>query len=226
MLVFAGAPPGQPFEDAAVHLAADAQDADADAVLMWAAALPQADQAACSQPMPACAPGGGVADAAGRTKARRASLVIHETRTLLDGLADDQARSADLMAELEALLASSSAVTAKPAASGISSSMHFAAVEPLREVSPAWGAAARWEGGIHRTASGIPMVEVDEFGADDVSGVEVPMRPMTDCSSDARVHACRRSRAPAGPSKRSAALQGASSRPVLCRPRAGCGHHA
>lgn len=77
--------------------------------------------------------------APGRGRGRRASLVIDETRDLLSGLAEDQARSANLMAELEAMLASSASVP----------------LDELRPVSMAsWGAE-----------DGEPeMVEVDEFG--------------------------------------------------------------
>lgn len=58
----------------------------------------------------ACTAADPPADAPTATKkGRRASLVIAETAGLLGGLAEDHARSQNLMAELEALLASSSA---------------------------------------------------------------------------------------------------------------------
>ena len=71
-------------------------------------------------------------------KGRRASLVIAETQNLLGGLAEDHVRSQNLMAELEALLASSTTAQA--------TSTNFASVAPILD-----------------RADEAPVVEVDEF---------------------------------------------------------------
>ncbi|PNH00837.1 hypothetical protein TSOC_013314 [Tetrabaena socialis] len=72
--------------------------------------------------------------APGRGKERRASIVIKETGVLLNALQADEKKSALLMAELEALLASSQAVGARPAAAAPEAiSENFAAVRPLED---------------------------------------------------------------------------------------------